>query len=54
MQIEQPTYQDDKIVWRKIISEVLANNDDLCSALEELEVALEHKGWTSDYNVVLS
>ena len=54
MQIEQPTYQDDKTVWRKIVSDVLANNDDLCSALEELEVALDHKDWTTDYNVVLS
>jgi len=54
MQISEPTYEEDKLVWRKIVTEVLADNDELTSALEELEVALDKKGWTTDMNVILS
>lgn len=54
MQIEAPTYDDDKVLWRKIVTDVLADNDVLNEALEELEVALDRKGWTTDANVVLS
>ena len=54
MQLAEPTYQDDKQVWRKIVTDVLADNEALSSALEELEIALDHNGWTTDINVVLS
>ncbi|MBQ9340544.1 MAG: transcription antitermination factor NusB [Paludibacteraceae bacterium] len=54
MSIEFPTYEDDKQVWRKIITNVLADNPTLEDALDELEVALDHKGWTTDMNIVLS
>lgn len=54
MALEHPTYDDDKVVLRKIMSDVLADNDDLCAALEELEVSLDKRNWTTDINVVLS
>lgn len=54
MKIETPTYEDDKQIWRKIVTDVLADNDELTTALEELEVALDRKDWTTDANVVLS
>ena len=54
MGIESPSYEDDKQVWRKIIATVLADNQTLEDALDELEVALDHKSWTTDANIVLS
>lgn len=54
MKIDAPTYDDDKQIWRKIVTDVLADNDELTAALEELEVALDRKEWTTDINVVLS
>lgn len=54
MALEAPTYEDDKQVWRKIVTDVLADNNELTAALEELEVTLDRKGWTTDINVVLS
>lgn len=54
MEIENPTYEEDKMIWRKIVTDILADNDILADALEELEVALDKKSWTTDANVVLS
>lgn len=54
MAIDEPTYDDDKQIWRKIVTDVLAENEELNTALEELEVALDRKDWTTDINVVLS
>jgi len=54
MAIDEPTYDDDKQIWRKIVTDVLAENEELNIALEELEVALDRKDWTTDINVVLS
>lgn len=54
MKLDAPTYEDDKVVWRKIVTDVLADNDILADALEELEVALDKKDWVTDTNVVLS
>ncbi len=54
MELEVPTYEDDKMIWRKIVTDILADNEVLTDALDELEVALDRKGWTTDANVVLS
>lgn len=54
MELEAPTYEDDKMIWRKIVTDILADNEVLTDALDELEVALDRKGWTTDANVVLS
>ncbi len=48
------TYEDDKAIWRKIVTELLPGNEDLLSALEELEIALDHQNWTVDLDIVLS
>ena len=52
--LEEPTYADDKMVWRRIFVDVLADNDELETALEELEVALDGNDWVVDANVVIS
>lgn len=54
MQIEQPTYEDDKRVWRKIYSTILPNNPDLYAALEDMEIALDFQGWTTEIDLVLT
>lgn len=51
---ESPTYEDDKHVWRRIFVDILADNEELESALEELEVALDGSNWSVDANVVIS
>lgn len=54
--MEQPecTYEDDKRVWRKIYTELLPGNEALLSALEEMELELDHFTWTTDLDFVLS
>lgn len=52
--LERPSYADDKLVWRKIYTDVLPDNEELEAALDELEVALDGGGWTVDANVVIS
>lgn len=52
--LEAPTYEDDKQVWRRIFVDVLADNQELETALEEMEVALDGNGWAVDANVVIS
>lgn len=54
MQLEQPTYEDDKRIWRKIYGSLLINNADLCNALEDMEIALDFQGWTNDVDMVLT
>ena len=48
------SYESDKLVWRKIFSELLPDNEYLESALDELELALDKQNWTVDVDVVLS
>jgi N utilization substance protein B len=54
MQLEAPTFEDDKALWRKIYGKLLINNEDLQTALEEMEVALDHQGWTTDMDQILT
>jgi N utilization substance protein B len=54
MQLESPTYEDDKRIWRKIYSSLLLNNDDLSNALEDMEIALDFQGWTNEVDLVLT
>ena len=51
---ENPTYEDDKRIWRKIYSSLLLNNDDLSNALEDMEIALDFQGWTNEVDLVLT
>ena len=53
-QLLEPTYEDDKQVWRRIFVDVLPDNAELEAALDELEVGLDGNGWAVDANVVIS
>ena len=54
MQLEAPTYEDDKRIWRKIYSTLMPNNPDLYSALDDLELALDFQGWTTEADIILT
>ncbi len=54
MDSEESSYEADKMVWRKLFCNVLAENEVLEAALEELEVALDSKNWGTDMDVVIS
>ena len=48
------SYDDDKLVWRKIYQNLLPENNELSDALDEMEVVLDKANWTTDMDVVLS
>lgn len=54
MAAEESSYEADKAVWRKIFAHVLGGNEQLEGALEELEISLDGKGWTTDAEIVIS
>jgi N utilization substance protein B len=54
MALESPSYEDEKALWRKIYGSLLLENADLASALEEMEVALDQEGWTTDIDMVIT
>jgi N utilization substance protein B len=54
MQLEAPSYEDDKMLWRKIYGTLLIGNENLYAALEEMEVALDHHSWTTDVDQILT
>lgn len=54
MSSDDVSYEADKAVWRKIFCHVLAGNEQLESALEELEVSLDGKNWTTDADIIIS
>ena len=54
MQLASPTYEDDKMLWRKIYGTLLIGNEDLYSALDEMEVALDQHAWTIDIDQILT
>lgn len=54
MASENNTYEDDKHIWRKIYSDLLTNSEELLSALDEMEVVLDHNYWTIDVDIILS
>lgn len=54
MALESPTYEDEKMLWRKIYGQLLLESSALSSALEEMEVSLDQEGWTVDMDMVLT
>ncbi len=54
MALEAPTYEDEKALWRKIYGSLLLESETLNSALEEMEVALDQEGWTTDMDMVIT
>lgn len=53
MAIEEPGWEDDKRLWRKIYGELIGN-EVFYTALEELEIALDHANWGTDADWVIS
>ena len=54
MEAETCSYEDDKRLWRQIYQHLLADNDMLNDALEEMELVMDKSNWTTDVDVVLS
>ena len=54
MEQAECTYEDDKRIWRKIYSELMPGNEAVLSALEEMELELDHFTWVTDLDFVLS
>lgn len=54
LKAEACDYEEDKMVWRKIFTELLPDNADLLGGLEEMEIALDEQNWTTDLNYTLS
>ena len=54
MALEAPSYDDEKMLWRKIYSQLLLESEVLNEALEEMEVALDQEGWTVDMDMVIT
>lgn len=54
MSAEQVSYEDEKRIWKKVYSEIMPNNEDVASALEEMEIEQDAANWTVDLDVILS
>ncbi len=54
MEQAESNYEEDKRLWRRIYSEILPANEAVLSALEEMELELDHFSWVIDMDVVLS
>ncbi len=54
MALGKTTYQQDKLVWRQIITKIVGTQDEFLDALEELETYFDAKSWSSDGFEVLS
>lgn len=52
--LEAPAYEDDKRIWKKIFTDILPENQAIASALEEMEIVLDHSNWTTDFEVICS
>lgn len=50
---EEPTFESEKVLWRKIYG-MMMNNEALESSLEDMEVSLDQQGWTTDVDLVLT
>lgn len=53
MESEEDSYQADKRIWRKIFTELMTDNDTLASALEDMELTLDHANWTTDMDLAI-
>ncbi len=56
LNITNPSYEDDKAVWRKIFTDIIAKTDELDNALEEIELAMPNQNvfLAADINVIIS
>lgn len=53
MRLEEPSFEDDKRLWRKIYSD-LTQSETFYTALEEMEIALDHANWCIDADWIVS
>lgn len=51
---KEVSYEDDKVLWRKIFTELMTDNEVFYTALEELELALDAANWTTDADYIIS
>jgi len=54
MQLDEPSYQDEQTLWKKICTDLLPDNEALLEALEDMELHLDQQNWQTDLNIVLS
>ena len=54
MRAETASYDDDKRIWRKIMTDLVPASKEMETAMEELEVALDKNHWMTDLEVVSS
>jgi len=54
MQKETNTYEDDRRLWRKIFEYIVPDNEEMDSALDEMELQLDQTHWTTDIEVIAS
>ena len=54
MGVETPTYEQDNILWRKILQDLLVSDDEFLNALEEMEIHLDGHNWEDELDTVLS
>jgi len=54
MQLPAPTYADEQVLWRKIYTDLLPDNEALLTALEDMELSLDQQNWGTDLNIILS
>lgn len=50
----EEAYEQDKKLWRHIYTELMPGNESVLSALEEMELVLDHSQWTTDLDYTLS
>lgn len=48
------SYENDKQIWRKIYTDILPDNTVLVTALDEMELRLDHQNWPTDLDYALS
>lgn len=53
-EMEHPTWEDDKALWRHIYSHILPDMPELYEAVEDLELKFDGTNWAGDAEIVLS
>ena len=54
MALPSASYEDDKRLWRRIFQRIVAESEQVESALEELEVVHNAQNWSTDMQIVVS
>jgi N utilization substance protein B len=54
MALSEPSFEDDKALWRKIYGTLLIGNESLYAALDEIELVYDYQGWSTDADQILT